>query len=131
MKEKFIYRLLLEKNYVLDAVLVSIFVSHKIRKTKEKDKIKVVIQGYNAPFVKADVMMAHGTMRGFKIAMEGAKAKWHFNQLFEKIAANKALRVIAVGMHVKEELINLYSVEERKIQIIENCVDTDTFFPKK
>lgn len=128
MKQKSIYKLLLGKHYVLDAVLVSIYTKHEIKKNKSYD-IKTVVQGYNAPFVRADLMRAPGTMRGYKMALGGGKCKWHLNQLFEKISAQSAKRVIAVGDHVKRELSELYKIDEKKIAVIENCVDTDFFCP--
>jgi glycosyltransferase involved in cell wall biosynthesis len=128
IKKKRIYRILLNRHYALDSILVSIYTNKRLKKLGRKN-VKVVTQGYNAPFVKADVAFAHGTMRGYKIAMEGKKTKWHFNQIFEKISMNRAKKVIAVGNHVKKELHDLYGVDENKIDVLENCVDTENFKP--
>lgn len=130
MKKIFIYRFLLEKHYVLDAILTSIYLNNMIHRHKHDD-IKIVTQGYNAPYVKADILFSHGTMRGFKLATEGTNAVWHFNQIFERKAARNARKVIAVDNHVKKELHELYEVEKRKIIVLENCVDTDLFVPKQ
>lgn len=128
IKKRLIFRLLLGRHYVLDAILVSVYINQEIKKYK-RDDVKIVVQGFNAPLVKADIMGAHGTMRGYKVALEGAKAKWHLNQKFEQISAKKAKKVIAVGNKVKEELNQLYGIDKRKIIVVENCVDTDSFYP--
>lgn len=128
MKKNMFYRFLLGKHYALDAILASIYTNNIIHNHKG-EKIIVVTQGYNAPFVKADLHFSHGTMRGFKVAIEGASAKWHFNQKFEREAAKRAKKIIAVGNQVKKELQELYDTEESKVSVLENCVDTDLFFP--
>ena len=130
MKKNIFYRCMLEKHYALDAILTSIYVNSIIHKYKEEN-IKIVTQGYNAPYVKSDLLFSHGTMRGFKLAIEGPNAKWHFNQRFEKAAAKRAKKIVAVGNHVKREQQELYETEETRISVLENCVDTDIFFPLK
>lgn len=122
---------LIGKHYALDAILVSIYTSNYIKRFKKKygvGKIIVVTQGYNAPFVKADLSFAHGNMRGFTInALK--KNKWDFYQLFEKYAWNHAKKIVAVGAHVKKEAQKYYGVDFEKINIIENCIDTSMFYP--
>lgn len=124
IRKKNIYGRFLGKHYVLDALLVSIY----INRLKDKGKVKIVTQGFNAPYVDADLYFAHGTMRGYKLAVQ-KDSKWHFNQYFEKRAAKRAKRIIAVGNHVKGELNELYGVNEAKITVLENCIDTDEFVP--
>ena len=124
IRKKNIYARFLGKHYVMDALLVSIYINH----LKEKGKVKIVTQGFNAPYVDADLHFAHGTMRGYKLAVQ-KDSKWHFNQYFEKRAAKRAKRIIAVGNHVKGELHELYDVNEAKITVLENCIDTDEFVP--
>ncbi len=125
-----IYRLFLHKHYAVDAVLMSLYVNGRIRKLG-RNKVTVVTQGFNAPFVKADITFAHGTMRGMKIALEDEKAKWHFNQLFEKMAFRGAKQVVAVSGCVQDEVHRLYGVRREKIRVVNNCVDTDLFFPQQ
>lgn len=124
IRKKNIYGRFLGKHYVLDALLVSIYINH----LKDKGKVKIVTQGFNAPYADADLYFAHGTMRGYKLAVQ-KDSKWHFNQYFEKRAAKRAKRIIAVGNHVKRELHELYGVNEAKITVLENCIDTDEFVP--
>lgn len=129
MRKKPFYRLLLGKHLVTDAILASVYTNHIIRRNKEK-KVKIVTQGFNAPWVNADLHFSHGTMRGYKLAAY-RDAKWHFSQRFEKKAAIRAKRIVAVGNHVKKEQCELYGTDESKIIILENCIDTDVFFPLK
>lgn len=126
IRSKTCYGFLLGKHYAMDAFLASIYV--KSLKRKNKGDVKIVTQGFNAPFVCADLYVSHGTMRGYKLAVQ-QDAKWHFNQRFERKSAKRAERVIAVGSHVKDELCELYGIEDAKVRVIENCIDTDQFFP--
>ncbi len=127
MEEFKIIRKILKKHFIIDAVVSSLYVQAIKRKEPES---KIVIQGFNCPFVCADVAIAHGTMRGYKIALEN-DLKWHFNQLFEKIGMSKSKRVIAVSDSVKKELLKLYKISSDKIDVIVNSVDTEKFYPIK
>ena len=68
----------LHKHYVIDGIVVSLFAKQL---QKKAPNAKFVTQGYNAPFIRSDLAFLHGTMRGYKIALEGSHAKWHMNQL--------------------------------------------------
>lgn len=116
----------LHKHYVIDGIVVSLFAKQL---QKKEPNAKFVTQGYNAPFIRSDLAFLHGTMRGYKIALEGSHAKWHMNQLYEKWGMKNAKCVVAVGRHVKDEAVQLYHISEAKIEVIENCVDSNTFFP--
>lgn len=128
MKTRRLLKRLLGKHYVLDCIISSIYTNSRIRKNNRSDTI-VITQGYNAPFVKADISYAHGTMRGFKVAVAGTKAKWKFDQLFEKRAHRRAQKVVAVSQKTEEELETYYGIKHEKINVIENCVNTDIFVP--
>lgn len=127
IKRTWFYKKVLGRHYVLDAIMVSLYIRRKI--LGKRDQYKIVVQGFNAPFVKADIAFAHGTMRGLKTAVEGKNPKWHFNQYFEKLSMKRAKKVVAVAEHVRKEVNELYKVENSKITVLENCVDTDTFYP--
>lgn len=129
LERKQFYKVFLNRHYVMDAILMSLYVHNRIRAIG-RDNVVVITQGYNAPFVKADIAYAHGTMRALKIAIEGENPKWHFNQWFEKIAFQRAKCVIAVAKSVREEMCKLYGVRKKKIKVINNCVDTDVFYPR-
>lgn len=118
----------LHRHYIIDGIVVSFFVRQL---QKKEPNARFVIQGYNAPLIRSDLVFVHGTMRGFKIAQEGSLAKWHVNQLYEKWGMKNAKHVIAVGRHVKDEAVQLYHITEKKIEVIENCVDTNMFCPVK
>lgn len=123
-KENRIYKILLGKHYVLDSLIMSLYAG----KLKRSNKNSILVtQGYNAPFLYADIEYIHGTMRGYKVALEGENTKWHFNQIFEKIATHNAKKIVAVSQHAKAEVHELYNVENNKIAVIENCVDTSKF----
>lgn len=131
VKQSNICRLLLGLHDSIDALIVSLYTNHYVKKDKKEkgsENVIVITQGYNAPGVKADVAFAHGTMRGFKFAAYNDH-KWHFNQLYEKISWNRAKKVVAVDDHVKQEAHNLYGVDLDKIEVIRNCIDTNVFFP--
>lgn len=127
MSKKSLYKEFLGKHYTLDAILVSLYTNKKIHKYGRKN-VRVVTQGYNAPLVRADIAFAHGTMRDLKISVYGDK-RWHFHEIFEAYSWKRADKVVAVSEHVKEEAMGLYHVSGDKIIVLENCVNTEAFFP--
>lgn len=123
-------KLLTGMHSVTDSIIMSYCINKICRKYKHNNILfKCVTQGHSAPFVKADIAFAHGTMRGYKIAIEGKKAKWKFNQLFEKICFQNSGQVVAVSKRVANEVNQLYKIPLNKICILDNCVDTDFFTP--
>lgn len=131
LKKNSLYSFLLKKHYGIDALLFSIYTNGYIKKLKQKlgaSNVVVVTQGYNAPFVKADIAFAHGTMRGFEQKALGIN-KWDLYEIFEIISWKKAKKVVAVSEYVKEEAISLYKIASNKIDVIENSVDTSLFYP--
>ena len=108
---------LLHKHISLDGVIVSLFTRRLMKKNPEA---KIVTQGFNCPFVKADLFIAHGTSRGYRCAVSKSK-RWHFNQVYEKIGMMNAAKVMAVSKHTKEEVKILYKInEEEAIDMIKN-----------
>lgn len=130
-KSSRVFRKLLRRHYVLDSILTSIYVN-KLQKqyNNEWGGVKVITQGFNAPFVKADLAIAHGTMRGLRMAMSGKRIRmWKPNQRFEQFAFQHAKKVVAVSESVRNEVHHLYQVTLEKIEVLENCVDTEWFVP--
>lgn len=125
LKKKPFCKSLLKRRTMIDGVVFSLFVNKVKRK---KSDAKIVIQGYNCPFVSADIAIAHGTMRGYQIKCLNSK-KWNTSQLYEKWGQKRSKKVIAVGEHVKREVVDLYGIDEKKVFVIENCVDANLFFP--
>lgn len=117
----------------IDAIIVSVYVKSIIKTMlgsgKKREDIKVISQGFNAPFVKADIAFAHGTMRQYKMNVFSDN-RWRVNQIYEKIAFKNAGLVAAVANHVKEELYELYDVPLEKIHVIHNAIDTEKFKPE-
>lgn len=112
-----------------DALIMSCYVNILKRNCRKKNiEYKCITQGFNAPFVQADLAFMHGTMRGVKVALEGEKAKWKVNQFLEKICCENSKRVIAVSESVKKEVKELYKIPASKIHTVENCVDTKQFY---
>lgn len=131
VKQSNMCRLPLGLHYSIDAWTVSFYVNRYVKKIKKEtgsENVIVVTQGYNAPGVKADVAFAHGTMRGNKLAIYNSH-KWYLSQLYEKLSWNRAQKVVAVSDHVKQEAHNFYGVDSGKIEVIQNCIDTNAFFP--
>lgn len=119
---------LLGRHYTLDALLVSLYL-HRYAGYIDKNNRIIITQGFNAPFVKADIQFAHGNIRGYKVALEGAKAKWKCHALFEMLASRRARTLVAVGEAVKQHLMFYYKCKAGQIKVIANCINTKTFCP--
>lgn len=126
IKAKCRYGCLLGIYHGLDSLIVSIYVQKLMRDGKNM----VVTNGYNCPYVYADILFMHGTMRGYKFACEGKRARmWQISQLYEKTACKKAKRIFCVSQNAAKEVREYYGVGTHKIEVFENCVDTNVFYP--
>lgn len=80
---------------------------------------------------KPVVLTFHGTYAG----LEKVRNKWRtvpiWNPLkkFEEIGAKKADVLVTCSNQVKQEAIDFYGVDEEKIEVIHNGVDTDHYRP--
>lgn len=80
---------------------------------------------------KPIVLTFHGTYAG----LEKIRNKWRtvpiWNPLkkFEEIGAKKADVLVACSKHVKNEAIEYYGIDEEKIEVVRNGVDTDHYRP--
>lgn len=129
-KSSWLFRELTGRHYVLDSILTSIYVNKLQKQYNNEWGVKIITQGFNAPFVKADLAIAHGTMRGLRMAMPGNRIRlWKPNQRFEQFAFQHAKKVVAVSEGVRSEVHHLYQVTLEKIDMLENCVDTEWFVP--
>jgi len=112
-----------------NSVINAVFTSQYVRKTVEKDDV-IITNGFCAPFLRADCQFAHGSMYGYGkgIGRSGCDFR-RVTELLEAIAGHKAKCVIAVAEHAKDEYIRQYRVNPRKIRVVNNCVNTDVFYP--
>lgn len=85
--------------------------------------------GFNAPFVRKDISVAHGSMYAIKKAL--GQPVWSGSTPFEKIALRNSKKIIAVSREAAEVLVKHYGVRSDIITVINNCVDTNIFFPIK
>lgn len=83
--------------------------------------------GFNAPFVKKDISIAHGTMYAVKKSL--GQPVWSGSTPFERIALRNSRRIISVSEEAKRIMVSHYGIKKDKIVVINNCVNTDIFFP--
>lgn len=120
------YGKLLKIYHGIDSLLISAY----LRQLLKDEKAIVITNGYNCPNVRADVLFMHGTMRGYEMSC-GKKCTWlwQISQLYEKIACKKAKKIVCVSQNTAEEVQIYYGGSANKIEILENCVNTDVFYP--
>ena len=87
----------------------------------------IVGNGFNAPFVWKDISVAHGTMYALKKVL--CQPVWSGSTPFERIALKNSNKILSVSYDVKEVIAKHYGIRSDKIHVINNCVDTDIFFP--
>jgi len=120
------YGCLLGLYHGIDSLIVSIY----MRQLTRNGKKLVITNGYNCPYVRADMLFMHGTMRGYKVACDGNRAKlWQISQLYEQAACKRAKKILCVSQNAAEEVQRYYGASADKIEVLENCVDTDIFYP--
>lgn len=87
----------------------------------------VITHGQNAPFVKSDFLFDHGSILSLKREM--GQFVYGGSSVFELIAVKKARLNIAVSQWTKEQIINNYHIKDKKVAVLNNCVETDLFYP--
>lgn len=83
--------------------------------------------GFNAPFVKKDISVAHGTMYAVKQSL--GQPVWSGSTPFERVALRNSRRIISVSEEAKRMMVSYYGIKKDKIVVINNCVNTDIFYP--
>lgn len=111
-------------NTNIGRMLVASFVA---KSRKSADRI-IIGNGFNAPFIKKDINFAHGTMYSLKKRL--GQFVWGGSSVFEMISMKKTDRIIAVSSEAKASLVKDYHIDERKITVVNNCVDDKLFYPK-
>jgi glycosyltransferase involved in cell wall biosynthesis len=110
--------------FVVEAAAFSLLA----RSLKRRGDI-VVANGYSSPFVRADLLFCHGSMRGFRFAVLGRRLLYSPAELMEAAAGLCARRVIAVSRRANLEWNRMYGVPRRKLRVLQNCVDPGSFAP--
>ena len=124
-KYRFLESRILRKNPVLICAMMSWYIN-RIRSRTDL----VVSNGYAAPFVAADILFQHGTMRAYADAFGRKRIDIRrVTELLERSAARKAKRIFVVAQHVSDEITRFYHAKLSKIRVINNCVDTEIFTP--
>lgn len=86
----------------------------------------VITNGYNMLGFRSDILIAHGSMRGFVNATTRLD-KFSYPAYYEKLAGRSAKLILAVSERVKEEWHKFYGVSASKIEVLNNCVDVNKF----
>lgn len=87
----------------------------------------IIGNGFNAPFVRKDISVAHGTTYALKKAL--GQPVWSGSTPFERISLRNSKKLLAVSNETKEDMICHYGIRADKIHVINNCVDTGFFYP--
>lgn len=89
-----------------------------------------ITNGFNAPFVKSDILFIHGTMAGFsKILNHEIKFKDKILIKYEKRACQNAKVIITVSRNATKEVSRYYIKSKRHIFVLNNTVDDTIFKP--
>lgn len=117
---------LLKMNQIVfvNAVFTSLYLY--LNKTK---KDIVITNGFNAPFIGSDFLFAHGSMAGVKSSLN--LNIYNIYTFLECVGAYKAKNVIAVSELTKKEYIKYYKTNSSKIKVLNNCVNSENFYPIK
>lgn len=109
-----------------DSILIyAIFTSIYIKKIRTKDDV-IIGNGYNLPFVRKDVLFAHGNIVAF------CRKVYHFTNyklgFLEMFSAWSSKKILAVSEQTKNEWRKYYRIK-KEIAVIGNGVDCKKFFP--
>lgn len=125
LKENSFWNRWLVQNRVIKALGYSLYIAlHK----KKGDRI--ISNGFQAPFIRADYLWAHGNMLENRRSIEKRSDYQATKEsVMECIGSNLARNTICVAGHVKKEYAGLYHVSPKKMFVIPNAVDGTLFYP--
>lgn len=89
----------------------------------------LITNGYAAPFVRADLLFCHGSIRGFRFATQGRRLFYGPAEILEAMAGWFSRRVVAVSHRAAGEWRRMYGVFPGKVRVLPNCVDARAFAP--
>ncbi len=87
----------------------------------------LITHGQNAPFVRSDFLFDHGSIMSLK--RQTGEFIYGGSTAFEYIAVKNAKMNIAVSTWTMEQIVSNYHVNRKKIMVLNNCVETDIFYP--
>ena len=90
----------------------------------------VIANSWHCFLYPADLSIHHGTMAGAMQHSRLGKAA-PLTAFMEKVSAKRAKKVLAVSRNCKKELEELYKINPDKIEVLNNFVNEDVFFPKE
>lgn len=89
----------------------------------------VIANSWHCFLYPADLSIHHGTMAGaMKYSKLGKAAP--VTAFMEKVSAKKAKKILAVSLNCKKELETIYKINPEKIEVLNNFVNEDVFYPK-
>ena len=92
----------------------------------------VISQSWQSFLYPVDFSVHHGTTKGFtNQCPESLSFGSKMIAQMEKTSAHTAKKILAVSENCKNELVDLYNANERKIFVLNNFVNENQFFPKK
>lgn len=126
LKESSFWSRWLVENRVIKAIGYSLYIA-----THKKKGDCVISNGFQAPFIKADFLWAHGNMLENRRCIEKRNYyKATKESVIEGIGSRMARNVVCVASHVKKEYEKLYHVSPSKMRVLSNPVDCTRFYPK-
>lgn len=97
---------------------------------KKKRGDILITNGFNCPYVHADILFIHGTMAGYGKAL-GTKYTWKTKipLLFETAAVKRARHIVAVSHNAIDEVKKFYTDKLSDARVLNNMVNDTIFFP--
>ena len=90
----------------------------------------VIANSWHCYLYPAELSIHHGTMEGaLRHSTVGKAAK--LTAFMEKVSARKARKVLAVSLNCKQELVDFYEISPEKIEVLNNFVNEEVFYPKQ
>lgn len=96
---------------------------------RNKRKNFIISNGFFNPFYRSDILFAHGSSSGYKKVLKNTY--FSVDGMFEFFSGIFSKKIIAVSEQAKKEWSNIYKINSKKIEVLNNCVDTEIFNLKK
>ena len=118
---------------MMDSIEANVYEAHAVsgyaflRKLKKKGIKKPFIQTIHGVLADEYMQSSKGTLPTFRAKLSNL-LMWQLSKL-EREAAKNATLVVTVSQYSASKIVHLYCVDEAKIRVIPNGVDTERFRP--
>lgn len=93
-----------------------------------KDNQYIISNGFSAGGYKADLLIIHGTLKGFFLKTKIKKRiPDYILEFYEKLSCRKSKKILCVSKNARLECLEYYYYDLKKYKILNNCIGNEFY----